>query len=121
MKTESAGKTERIGVFMAETVWSLLPPVITIILALATKEVYMSLAIGIFIGAFMFAGFSFTGAIDTMFAIMSDKIGSNVYILVFWCFWESWSLRSRSPALRRHMVIMQRVRSREREALFSLR
>ena len=113
MKTESAGKTERIGVFMAETVWSLLPPVITIILALATKEVYMSLAIGIFIGAFMFAGFSFLGAIDTMFAIMSDKIGSNV--------WESWSLRSRSPALRRHMVIMQRVRSREREALFSLR
>ena len=83
MKTESAGKTERIGVFMAETVWSLLPPVITIILALATKEVYMSLAIGIFIGAFMFAGFSFLGAIDTMFAIMSDKIGSNVYILVF--------------------------------------
>ena len=75
MKTESAGKTERIGVFMAETVWSLLPPVITIILALATKEVYMSLAIGIFIG--------FLGAIDTMFAIMSDKIGSNVYILVF--------------------------------------
>ena len=116
MKTESAGKTERIGVFMAETVWSLLPPVITIILALATKEVYMSLAIGIFIGAFMFAGFSFLGAIDTMFAIMSDKIGSNS-----WCFWESWSLRSRSPALRRHMVIMQRVRSREREALFSLR
>lgn len=36
-----------------------------------------------FIGAFMFAGFSFLGAIDTMFAIMSDKIGSNVYILVF--------------------------------------
>lgn len=68
---------------MSQTVWSLVPPVVTIILALATKEVYMSLAIGIFIGAFMFAGFSILGAIDTMFHIMSDKVGSNVYILVF--------------------------------------
>ena len=68
---------------MSQTVWSLVPPVVTIILALATKEVYMSLAIGIFIGAFMFAGFSVLGAIDTMFKIMSDKVGSNVYILVF--------------------------------------
>lgn len=68
---------------MSQTVWSLVPPVVTIILALATKEVYMSLAIGIFIGAFMFAGFSMLGAIDTMFHIMSDKVGGNVYILVF--------------------------------------
>jgi len=68
---------------MAETIWSLVPPVVTIILALATKEVYMSLAIGIFIGALMFSGFSILGAIDVMFKIMSDKVGSNVYILVF--------------------------------------
>ena len=68
---------------MSQTIWSLVPPIITIILALATKEVYMSLAIGIFIGAFMFAGFSVLGAIDTMFHIMSDKVGGNVYILVF--------------------------------------
>ncbi len=68
---------------MAETAWSLVPPIITIVLALATKEVYMSLAIGIFIGAFMFTGFSILGAIDTMFTIMSDKVGGNVNILVF--------------------------------------
>ena len=68
---------------MAETVWALLPPVVTIILALATKEVYMSLVIGIFIGAFMFSGFSVLGAIDTMFTIMSDKVGGNVFIIVF--------------------------------------
>ncbi len=68
---------------MSETIWSLLPPVVTIILALATKEVYMSLAIGIFMGAFMFSGFSLLGAVDTMFSIMSDKVGGNVYILVF--------------------------------------
>ena len=68
---------------MAETAWSLVPPIITIILALATKEVYMSLAIGIFIGVLMFTGFSVLSAIDTMFNIMSDKIGGNVNILVF--------------------------------------
>ena len=68
---------------MAETAWSLIPPVITIVLALVTKEVYMSLAIGIFIGAFMFTGFNFLGAIDTMFDIMSNKVGGNVNILVF--------------------------------------
>ena len=73
---------EGVGV-MAETAWSLVPPVITIVLALVTKEVYMSLAIGIFIGAFMFTGFNFLGAIDTMFDIMSNKVGGNVNIIVF--------------------------------------
>ena len=73
---------EGVGV-MAETAWSLVPPVITIVLALVSKEVYMSLAIGIFIGAFMFTGFNFLGAIDTMFDIMSNKVGGNVNILVF--------------------------------------
>ena len=68
---------------MVQTAWSLLPPIITIILALATKEVYMSLIIGIFVGSLMFAGFSVLGAIDTFFAIMSSKVGDNVYILVF--------------------------------------
>ena len=41
---------------MAQTVWSILPPVITIVLALWTKEVYMSLIIGIFSGALLFTG-----------------------------------------------------------------
>lgn len=36
-----------------------------------------------FIGAFMFTGFNFLGAIDTMFDIMSNKVGGNVNILVF--------------------------------------
>ena len=36
---------------MAETAWAVFPPVLTIVLALATKEVYMSLLIGIFSGA----------------------------------------------------------------------
>jgi Na+/H+ antiporter NhaC len=68
---------------MAETVWSILPPVITIVLALATKEVYMSLLVGIFSGALLFSGFNILESILTMFAVMEDKVGANVNILVF--------------------------------------
>lgn len=44
------------------------------------KEVYMSLIVGIFVGALMFTGFDLLAAIDAFFAIMSDKVGGNVYI-----------------------------------------
>lgn len=43
------------------------------------KEVYMSLIVGIFVGALMFTGFDLIAAIDTFFAIMSDKVG-EMYI-----------------------------------------
>ena len=68
---------------MEHTVWALLPPVITIVLALLTKEVYMSLVVGIFAGACIFTGFAPLEAIITMFAVMETKIGGNVNILVF--------------------------------------
>ena len=68
---------------MAETAWAVLPPVITIVLALATKEVYMSLIIGIFSGAMLYANFNVLEAILTMFAVMEAKVGANVNILVF--------------------------------------
>lgn len=48
----------------AGTIWSLLPPVIAIGLALITKEVYSSLFIGIVIGGLLAADFSFTGTVD---------------------------------------------------------
>ena len=60
-----------------------MPPVITIVLALWTKEVYMSLIIGIFSGALLFTGGNILESILTMFTVMSDKVGSNVNILVF--------------------------------------
>ena len=68
---------------MAESVWSILPPLITIVLALWTKEVYMSLIIGIFSGALLFTGGNIIESILTMFAVMADKVGGNVNILVF--------------------------------------
>ena len=68
---------------MEQSAWSLLPPVITIILALLTKEVYLSLIIGIFSGAMLYSGGNPLEAIVTMFEVMEAKVGGNVNILVF--------------------------------------
>ncbi len=68
---------------MSSTIWAILPPVIAIVLALITKEVYMSLLIGIFSGALLFTKFSFISSIETTFQIMGDKIGGNADILIF--------------------------------------
>ena len=68
---------------MSQTIWSLVPPLITIALALYTKEVYISLIVGILTGALMFCNFNLISAIDTMFTIMESKVGGNVNILVF--------------------------------------
>ena len=62
---------------------SLLPPIITIVLALLTKEVYFSLIIGIFSGALLFTGGDFLESINTFFKIMAGKVGDNVNILAF--------------------------------------
>ena len=68
------------------TFWSLLPPVIAIVLALATKEVCSSLFIGIVAGALMWSGFGFEGTVTHVFndgivSSLSDPY--NVGILVF--------------------------------------
>lgn len=68
---------------MSATVWSILPPVIAIVLALITKEVYMSLLIGIFSGALLYTQFGIISSIDTTFQIMGDKIGGNADIVIF--------------------------------------
>ena len=71
------------------TFFSLLPPVIAIVLALNTKEVYTSLLVGIASGALLYANGNLELAINTLFfnedggmvAKLSDS--SNVGILIF--------------------------------------
>ena len=68
------------------TIWSLLPPIIAITLALVTKEVYSSLFIGIVSGALLYSDFSFEGTLthafnDGVVSVLSDSY--NVGILVF--------------------------------------
>jgi len=78
-------ETAEVSAFY-QTIWSLLPPVVAIGLALITKEVYSSLFIGILAGGLMYSGFSFEGTmqhvfVDGMIAQLSD--GWNVGILIF--------------------------------------
>jgi len=70
------------------SVWSLLPPVIAIALALITKEVYISLFLGIFTGGLLYSGFNIMGTVNTIFDVMIGKIGDswNVGILIFLVF-----------------------------------
>lgn len=68
---------------MSGTAWALLPPIVAIALALITKEVYLSLLIGILAGALLFTGFNPLTTVDTTFTIMGEKIGGNADILIF--------------------------------------
>ena len=71
---------------MSGTIFSLIPPIVAIALALITKEVYLSLLIGIMSGAFLFTGPNPLHAVETMITIMGEKIGGNVNILLFLAF-----------------------------------
>lgn len=71
---------------MSGTIFALIPPIVAIALALITKEVYLSLLIGILSGAFLFTGVNPIHAVETVIAIMGDKIGGNVNILLFLSF-----------------------------------
>ena len=76
----------KTGGELAGTAWSVVPPVVAIVLALITKEVYSSLFIGIFVGALYYTDYSLWGAVDFTFtgAMVPQLTDSwNVGILVF--------------------------------------
>ena len=69
------------------TIFSLLPPVIAITLALITKEAYSSLFIGIVVGALFAKGFSPIGALDMivndgLVAAISDNAGIFLFLVL---------------------------------------
>ena len=71
---------------MYASIYSLIPPVVAIVLALITKEVYSSLFVGILIGGVFWSGFRFEKTITHVFqdgivGVLSDSY--NVGILVF--------------------------------------
>ena len=68
---------------MEGTFWAFMPAIIAIVLALVTKQVYVSLFLGIFVGAIMYAGGDPLKALFTTYQVMSEKVGSNVPIIVF--------------------------------------
>jgi len=75
------------GNSMIGTFWSLVPPIVAIVLALITKEVYSSLFVGILVGGFFYSGGNPLGALEHIFkdgfvdGALAD--GWNVGILIF--------------------------------------
>jgi len=71
---------------MYATFWALIPPVVAIVLALITKEVYSSLFLGILVGGLFYSGFSFEGTVTHIYnegfvGVLSS--GGNIGILIF--------------------------------------
>jgi Na+/H+ antiporter NhaC len=62
------------------TWWSLVPPLLAIVLALITKEVYSSLFIGVAVGALMYTGFHPWNAFVAFFDIMKESMNLNILI-----------------------------------------
>ena len=62
------------------TVWSLLPPILAIVLALITKEVYSSLFLGVAVGALMYSGFHPWESFVTFFDVMKNSMNLNILI-----------------------------------------
>ena len=60
-----------------------MPAIVAIVLALLTKQVYVSLFVGILTGALMFAEGNPLRALGTLYSVMSEKVGENVPIVVF--------------------------------------
>lgn len=70
--------------------WSVLPPVLSLVLALITKEVYSSLTVGVFVGMLIYQ-FTLSGVgIDQIIAaftmvpqMMAEQIGNNGGLILF--------------------------------------
>ncbi len=64
--------------------WALVPPIIAIVLALITKEVYSSLFIGIVVGGLFSANFSITKTLDTVTNTgFIDAVSGTAGIFIF--------------------------------------
>ena len=72
---------------MLETGWiSILPPLIAIVLALITKEVYSSLLLGVVSGMIIYVAAAhepFVAVFSHLFDMMATKISDNSYMIIF--------------------------------------
>ena len=68
------------GSMFIGTWWSLVPPLLAIVLALVTKDVYSSLFIGVAMGALLYTGFHPWNAFVAFFDIMKNSMNLNILI-----------------------------------------
>ncbi len=85
--------TEEVPIWQALGIWTLLPPLLAIVLAFLTHNVIISLALGVFSGSMLVAlasgnswasapGEAFTGTISTMVSSMADKWNAGILLQV---------------------------------------
>lgn len=72
---------------MAFKLWALVPPVLAIVLALITKEVYSSLFLGIVLGGLFYSNFNPIGALDAiindgLITAVSDSAGIFIFLVI---------------------------------------
>lgn len=83
----TALETVRNEIPLYSTFWALVPPIVAIVLALITKEVYSSLFIGIIIGGLLSANFSVTATVDNvvshgLISAVSGTAGIFVFLVI---------------------------------------
>lgn len=68
---------------MEATIWALLPPLIAIVASVITKEINLSLFLGLAFGIILYTGFDIFNGTETMFNIMSSEVHDNFEVLIF--------------------------------------
>lgn len=86
-RSETAKETKQKSIPFFATFWAIIPPVIAIVLALITKEVYSSLFIGIAVGALFSTGFKPVTAMDNLLnegliAAVSGTAGIFIFLVL---------------------------------------
>ncbi|MCR5735684.1 MAG: Na+/H+ antiporter NhaC family protein [Lachnospiraceae bacterium] len=111
---------------MIETgIYSILPPIIAIALALITKEVYSSLFIGVMSGMVIYVIFaheSFVAIFAHMFDMMAGKIADNSYMIIFLALlWAVITLVGRSGGMESYgRLAGKRLKSRRTTTLATM-
>lgn len=74
---------------MEPSIWSLLPPVVTIGLAIATRRILLALGIGVVLGALMYSGWNVLASVSLLaevaggLIIAEGEVAEEMYILAF--------------------------------------
>ncbi len=106
--------------------WSVVPPLVTIILALAIKNVFIALIIGIFLASFVLADFNlFNGINDTFYGLVQtfESSGNTIVLMSMLLIGALIYLIERSGGIEGFVDIMVRkrgiIKSRRAAAFFT--
>ncbi len=65
------------------TFWAMVPPIVTIIMGLATKKVNLSLITGLLLGVLLYCGFAPGASLVTMVGVINESVSSHIGHLLF--------------------------------------